>query len=119
LVIIAILTSDRLLPLSLPWIFVVSACSCVSLNEDEPTMELAPPLEAGAEAGAEAEVLAAALLAGALLAAADELLLLDELEHAVTASSAPALAAIPTANFLFMHNLLVPGCKDQPDAAEL
>jgi hypothetical protein len=60
-------------------------------------------------------VLAAALLAVALLL----LLLLDELEQAVTASSAPALAAMPTANFLFMHNLLVTVRKSQPEAAEL
>jgi hypothetical protein len=62
-------------------------------------------------AGALAEVLAGAT---ALL-----LLLLDELEHADRASSAPALAAILTANFLFMHNLLVPVCKGPPEAADL
>jgi hypothetical protein len=124
LVIIAILTSDRLLPPILPWIVAVSACSCASLKEDEPTMELAPPtavagdeLAAALVAGAAAELLATA--AELLATAAELLLLLLLLEHAVTASSAPALAAIPAANFLFMHNLLVTGCKGQPEAAEL
>src|ERR1700689_1215861 len=87
LVIIAILTPDRLLLPIAPWIFVVSACSAASLNEDEPTMGLAPgpppDADAGAEAGAEVDAGAedagaelAALLAG-VLAAADELLLFE------------------------------------------
>jgi len=103
LVIIAILTPDRLLLPIAPWIFVVSACSAASLNEDEPTMALAPapPVDADAEdAGAEL----AALLAG-VLAGADELLL-DGEEHAASAS-APAVTARPAAIFLFIHNLLV------------
>src|ERR1700684_1262180 len=88
LVIMAILTPDRLLLPIEPWIFVVSACSAASLNEDEPTMELAPPVDAAAaDAAALAAALhAPALLAGALLAGADELLLLDGEEHAAKAS---------------------------------
>jgi hypothetical protein len=102
-VIIAILTLDRLwLPMAF-WILVVSAFRFESLNEDEPTMELAPPVDAAAEVAAGA--LAAALLAGALLAATDELLLLDGEEHAAKAR-APAVTARPAAIFLFIRNLL-------------
>jgi hypothetical protein len=84
-------------------IFVVSACNAASLNEDEPTMELAPPVDAAGDAELAAEV--AALLA-AVLAGADELLLLEGEEHAASAS-APAVTARPAAIFLFIHNLLV------------
>jgi hypothetical protein len=111
LVIIAILTPDRLLLPIAPWIFVVSACSDESLNADEPTMALAPspPLAAdGADAALADEL--AALLAGAL-EGADELLL-DGEEHAASAS-APAVTARPAAIFLFIRNLLVllPGAR--------
>jgi hypothetical protein len=102
----AILTPDRLLLPIADWTFVVSACRAASLNEDEPTMELAPPVDAAAEDVAElaAALLAAAVLAGALLAAVDELLL-DGEEHAAKAS-APAVTARPAAIFLFIRNLL-------------
>jgi hypothetical protein len=107
LVIIAILTPDRLLLPIAPWIFVVSACSDESLNEDEPTMALepAPPLAADGEDGE-----LAALLAGALAGAAE--LLLDGEEHAASAS-APAVTARPAAIFLFIRDLLVllPGAE--------
>jgi hypothetical protein len=108
LVIIAILTPDRLLLPIAPWIFVVSACSDESLNEDEPTMALAlaPPLAADGELAA-AEL--AALLAGALAGAAE--LLLDGEEHAASAS-APAVTARPAAIFLFIRDLLV-CCREQ------
>jgi hypothetical protein len=113
LVIIAILTPDRLLLPIAPWIFVVSACSDASLNEDEPTMALAPapPLAADGEDAALAGAELAALLAGAL-AGADELLLFDGEEHAASAS-APAVTARPAAIFLFIRNLLVllPGAR--------
>jgi hypothetical protein len=105
----AILTPDSLLLPSADWILVVSACRLASLNEDEPTMDAAPPVEAAADADAVAEVDvdAAALLAGA----DDEELLLDE--QAVRASSAPAPTPIAVTNFLCTDNLLVAGwnCK--------
>jgi hypothetical protein len=104
LVIIAILTPDRLLLPIAPWILLVSACNDESLNDDEPAMALAPapPLDADAED----DEPAAALLAGAL-AAADELLLFDGEEHAAKAS-APAVTARPAAAiFLFIYDLLV------------
>src|ERR1700678_2550818 len=81
----AILTPDSLLLPSADWILLVSACRAASLNEDEPTMEEAPPVEAAADADAVAE---AGVDAAALLAGADDAgLLLDE--QAVRASSAP------------------------------
>src|SRR5580692_7597264 len=97
-----------------PWIFVVSACRFASLNEDEPTMELAPPVEAAAEVAAgamAAALLAAALLAEGLLAAVDELLL-DGEEHAAKAR-ALAVTAMPAAIFLFIRYLLgwLPGAQ--------
>src|ERR1700722_6875923 len=104
----AILTPDSLLLPSAPWILVVSCCRAASLNEDEPTMEEAPPVdavaaaEADAVAGAEADVDAVALL---LAGADDDELLLDE--QAVSASSAPAPMPIAVANFLCTDNLLV------------
>jgi hypothetical protein len=103
LVIIAILTPDRLLLPIAPRIFVVSACSWASLNADEPTIALAPAA-ADVEDAELAAVLAAelaALLAG-VLAAVDELLL-DGEEQAASAS-APAATAIPAAIFLFIHS---------------
>jgi len=100
LVIIAILTPDRLLLPIAPWIFVVSACSAASLNEDEPTMELAPPLDAEGEDDALAAELAALL--AAVLAGADELLF-DGEEQAARAS-APAVTARPAAIFLFIKS---------------
>src|SRR5580698_1422998 len=101
----AILTPDSLLLPSADWILVVSACRAASLNEDEPTMDAAPPVEAAADADAvaEADVDAAALLAGA----DDDELLLDE--QAVRASSAPAPTPIAVTNFLCTDNLLVAG----------
>jgi hypothetical protein len=99
LVIIAILTPDRLLLPIAPWIFDVSALSDASLNEDEPTIALAP-----AAADVEAAELAAelaAVLAG-VLAAVDELLF-DGEEQAASAS-APAVTASPAAIFLFIHS---------------
>jgi len=112
LVIIAILTPDRLLLPIAPWIFVVSACSDESLNEDEPTMALAPapPLAADGEDAELAAAELAALLAGALAGAAE--LLLDGEEHAASAS-APAVTARPAAIFLFIRDLLVllPGAE--------
>jgi hypothetical protein len=97
----AILTPDRLLLPIADWTFVVSACRAASLNEDEPTMELAPPLAAAdedAELGAEV----AALLA-AVLAAVDELLF-DGVEQAASVTSAPAVTARPAAIFLFIRS---------------
>ena len=103
----AILTPDRLLLPIAPWILVVSCFRAASLNEDEPTMEEAPPVDAvaaaDADAVAEADVDAAALL----LAGAVAEVLLDELEQAVSASSAPAPTPIAVANFLCTDNLLV------------
>jgi hypothetical protein len=85
---------------------VVRDCIAASLNEEEPTIEETPPVVAAAEAddvaGAEAD--AEALVAGADAAV---LLLLDELEQAVRASSAPAPTPIAVANFLCTDNLLV------------
>jgi hypothetical protein len=101
LVIIAILTPDRLLLPIAPWIFVVSACSCASLNEDEPTMELVP--EAEDEDAELAAALAAAVEAALLAAGADELLLFDGEEHAAIAS-APAVTTRPAAIFLFIQS---------------
>jgi hypothetical protein len=106
----AILTPDSLLLPSAPWILVVRACRAASLNEDEPTIEEAPPLDADADADAdvdaaaddETEAAAEALLAGAVAE-----VLLDELEQAVRASSAPAPTPIAVANFLCTDNLLV------------
>jgi hypothetical protein len=101
LVIIAILTPDRLLlPIAL-WIFDVSACSDASLNEDEPTMELAPPLAAldDADAAGDAPALAV-LLAGAV----ELLLLFDGVEQAASVTSAPAVTARPAAIFLFIQS---------------
>jgi hypothetical protein len=105
-VIIAILTPDRLLLPIAPWILVVSAWSDASLNEDEPTMALAPapPAAADGEVAALAAELAA-LLAG-VLAGAAALLLLDGEEHAAS-TSAPAVTARPAAIFLFIRDLLV------------
>jgi hypothetical protein len=102
------LAPDRLLLPIAPWILVVSACSDASLNEDEPTMALAPapPLAAAGEDAALAAGLAAALLAAGALAGADELLLFDGEEHAARAS-APAVTARPAAIFLFIRDLLV------------
>src|SRR5580692_5109927 len=99
----AILTPDSLLLPSADWILVVSACRAASLNEDEPTMDEAPPVEAAADADAvaEADVDVAALLVGAV----DDGLLLDE--QAVRASSAPAPTPIAVTNFLCTDNLLV------------
>ena len=91
LVIIAILTPDRLLLPIAPWIFVVSACSAASLNEDEPTIELAPPLDAEGEEVALAAELAALL--AAVLAGADELLC--RRRGAAARASAPAVTARP------------------------
>jgi hypothetical protein len=72
------------------------------LNEDEPTMDAAPPVEAAADADAVAEAgVDAAVLAGA----DDDELLLDE--QAVRASSAPAPTPIAVTNFLCTDNLLV------------
>jgi hypothetical protein len=71
------------------------------LNEDEPTMALAPAAlaeDAGAGAEAAAEL-------GAVLAGADELLLFEGVEQAASAS-APAVTARPAAIFLFIRNLL-------------
>jgi hypothetical protein len=105
LVIIAILTPDRLLLPIAPWIFVVRACNDASLNEEEPTIEEAPPLDADGDAAADvAGADAEALL---LVAAGAVVLLLDELEQAVRASSAPAPTPIAVANFLCTDNLLV------------
>jgi hypothetical protein len=100
LVIIAILTSDRLLLPIAPWIFDVSVCSAASLNEDEPTMELAPPAAAPdeADAGEDAPVLAV------LLAVAGELVLFDGVEQAASVTSAPAVTARPAAIFLFIQS---------------
>jgi hypothetical protein len=107
----AILTPDSLLLPSADWILVVSACRAASLNEDEPTMDEAPPDDAvaAADADAVADVDAAALVAGAV----DVVLLLDE--QAVRASSAPAPTPIAVANFLCTDNLLVAvlHCKRQ------
>jgi hypothetical protein len=83
-----------------PWIFVVSCLRAASLNEDEPTMEPAPLAEDEDEDEDEEAELAA------LLAGADELLLLDGEEQAAMAS-APAVTARPAAIFLFIHDLLV------------
>jgi hypothetical protein len=111
----AILTSDRLLLPIAPWIFAVRACSDASLNEEEPTIEEAPPLDADADADVEAEADVEAddeaLLAGAVAE-----VLLDELEQAVRASSAPAPTPIAVANFLCTDNLLVAvwNYKDMP-----
>jgi hypothetical protein len=106
LVIIAILTPDRLLLPIAPWILVVSAWSDASLNADEPTMALAPAAPPAAADGEVAALAAAleALLAGALAGAAE--LLLDGEEHAASAS-APAVTARPAAIFLFIRDLLV------------
>jgi hypothetical protein len=114
----AILTPDRLLLPIAPWIFVVRACSDASLNEDEPTIEAAPPLDAEADADADADADVAGADAEALLlvAAGAVVLLLDELEQAVRASSAPAPTPIAVANFLCTDNLLVAvrNYKDMP-----
>jgi hypothetical protein len=100
LVIIAILTPDRLLlPIAL-WIFDVSACSDVSLNEDEPTIELAPPAAAPDDADAAEDAPALAVL----LAGAVELLLFDGVEQAASVTSAPAVTARPAAIFLFIQS---------------
>jgi hypothetical protein len=102
----AILTLDRLLLPIAPWILAVRACRAASLNEDEPTMEEAPPVDA--VAAADADVVAeAGVEAGALLLAGADVdeLLLDE--QAVRASSAPAPTPIAVANFLCTNNLLV------------
>ena len=99
----AILTADRLLLPIAAWILAVRAVMAASLNEDEPTIEEAPPLDADADAdvaGADAEALL-------LVAAGAVVLLLDELEQAVRASSAPAPTPIAVANFLCTDNLLV------------
>jgi hypothetical protein len=103
LVIIAILTPDRLLLPMAPWIFVVSACSWASLNEDEPTIALAPAAAEVEDAELVAEFAAelAAVLAG-VLAAADEVLF-DGEEQAASAS-APAVTASPAAIFLFIYS---------------
>src|SRR6202167_2299776 len=98
----AILTPDSLLLPSADWILVVSACRDASLNEDEPTMDEAPPVEAAADADAVAE---ADVDAAALAGADDDELLLDE--QAVRASSAPAPTPIAVTNFLCTDNLLV------------
>src|SRR6266567_9434695 len=88
-------TLDRLLPASAFFSAASSVVSLVWLKSSEPLSgAVLPAAGALADALADEEVVAA------------ELLLLDELEHAVRASSAPALAAMPAANFLFMHNLL-------------
>jgi hypothetical protein len=102
----AILTPDSLLLPSAPWILVVRACRAASLNEDEPTIEEAPPLDADADADAAADDETEAA-AEALLAVAVAEVLLDELEQAVRASSAPAPTPIAVANFLCTDNLLV------------
>jgi hypothetical protein len=81
---------------------VVSASSAASLNEDEPTIEEAPPVDAAADADA---VAAADVDAAALAGADDDELLLDE--QAVRASSAPAPTPIAVTNFLCTDNLLV------------
>jgi hypothetical protein len=101
------LTPERLLlPIAL-WILAVSCCRAASLNEDEPTIEEAPPLDADADADDEADVEAGAddeaLVAGVVAV----VLLLEELEQAVRASSAPAPTPIAVANFLCTDNLLV------------
>jgi hypothetical protein len=98
----AILTPDRLLLPIAPWILPVRAVKAASLNEEEPTIDEAPPLDADGDAVADAEVDAEALV----LAGADAELL-DELEQAVSASSAPAPMPIAVANFLCTDNLLV------------
>jgi hypothetical protein len=90
-----------LLPIA-PWIFVVSACSDASLNEDEPTMELAP--EAEDEDAALAAALAAAVEAALLAAGADELLLLFDGEEHAAIASAPAVTTRPAAIFLFIQS---------------
>ena len=108
MVIMAILTPDRLLLPSALWNFVVRACSDASLKEEEPTIEAGPPVDADADADADAgaedetEAAAEALLVGAVAE-----VLLDELEQAVRASSAPAPTPIAVANFLCTDNLLV------------
>ena len=80
----------------------VSCCRAASLNEDEPTIDAAPPVEAAADADA---VAAADVDAAALAGADDDELLLDE--QAVRASSAPAPTPIAVTNFLCTDNLLV------------
>jgi hypothetical protein len=106
LVTMAILTSERLLLPIAAWILAVRAVIAASLNEEEPTIEEAPPLDADVDAdadvlaGAEAEAEVEALLAGAVAE-----VLLDELEQAVRASSAPAPTPIAVANFLCTDNL--------------
>ncbi len=85
------------------------------MKEEEPTIEEAPPLDADADADVDAddetEAAAEALLAGAVPE-----VLLDELEQAVRASSAPAPTPIAVANFLCTDNLLVAvrNYKDMP-----
>jgi hypothetical protein len=86
---------------------VVRACIAASLNEEEPTIEAAPPVEAEADADADADVAEADAEALLLVAAGAVVLLLDELEQAVRASSAPAPTPIAVANFLCTDNLLV------------
>jgi hypothetical protein len=112
----AILTPDSLLLPSADWSLAVSACRAASLNEDEPTMDAAPPVEAAADADAVAgaDVGAAALLVGA----DEDVLLLDE--HAVRASSAPAPTPIAVTNFLCTDNLLVAvrNYKEQADITD-
>jgi hypothetical protein len=87
----AILTPDRLLPLSALWIFVVSALRFVSLNADDPTIALAPAAEDDADALEEAED-------GG-----------DELEQAVRAHSALAPIASAATTFLDKYILLDAG----------
>jgi hypothetical protein len=103
----AILTPDRLLLPIAAWILPVRAVRAASLNEEEPTIEEAPPVDAAGDADvvadADAELDAAALV----LAGAVAEVLLDELEQAVSASSAPAPTPIAVANFLCTDNLLV------------
>jgi hypothetical protein len=104
----ASLTSERLLLPIAAWIFEVRAVIAASLNEEEPTIEEAPPLDADADADVDADVLAGAEAeVEALLAGAAAEVLLDELEQAVRASSAPAPTPIAVANFLCTDNLLV------------
>jgi hypothetical protein len=103
LVIIAILTPDRLLLPMAPWILAVSACSCESLKLDEPAMALAP---AALDAGAALDAAALELGAAALELGGADAVLFDGEEQAAMART-PVAATRPAANFLFINDLLV------------
>ena len=104
MVTMAILTPDRLLPLSALWILAVSAWRFASFNVDDPTMALAPPAAEDDEDEDE----------DAPEDAEDED---GELEQAVRAQSALAPIASATTTFLDTYILLDAGRVTAADTA--